>query len=63
MRVSRLTVLKGGGVLCAGLFVAGCLPGRPGGGTGGTAEEFAKQAQLDDEVVHTTCRYRIVRGS
>ncbi|MEE8347652.1 MAG: molybdopterin-dependent oxidoreductase, partial [Dehalococcoidia bacterium] len=55
MRVSRRTVLKGGGVLGAGLFVTRLLPGLPGGGSGGTTEELAELAQLNEEFVPTTC--------
>jgi len=42
-------------VLGAGLFVTRFLPGMPGGGSGGPAEELAELAQLNEEFVPTTC--------
>ncbi|MEE8346120.1 MAG: molybdopterin-dependent oxidoreductase [Dehalococcoidia bacterium] len=55
MRVSRRTVLKGGGALGAGLFVTRFVPGWPGSGSSGPAEELAELAQLNEEFVPTTC--------
>ncbi len=55
MRVSRRPVVKGGGVLGAGLFVTSYMPGWPGGGSSGPAEELAELAQLNEEFVPTTC--------
>ena len=54
MKVSRRTVLKGSGVLGAGLLVSRFTPGWPGA-DGQSAQDLAATAQLTEDWVHTTC--------